>query len=301
MTSENQKNLVNLALSYGYPNRTDMYSSDDANACYSATQLIIWQITLGFRTSPTELNDKTYPMSGYSGTMTEQYTSNQYLRHFYNLILSDMASHYTRPSFTSNVPVSAQTYEMNYANGQYSVTLTDTNNVLSNYYVSADGGASVTINGNQLIVTSSNPINDSVTIKLNKRMPSTNLTTGFLIWSVAGRENDNQDMIYGVPADNDPVPSYLKVKTAAGSLKIVKTSEDGKVDGVKFQITGNGINQTVVTKNGGQMQVDNLRPGVYSVTEQTEERYETQETKHVTVISGKTATVNFHNVLKKVT
>lgn len=299
MLSENQKNLVNLALSYGYPNRTDMYSSDDANACYSATQLIIWQITLGFRTSPTELNDKTYPMSGYSGTMTEQYTSNQYLRHFYNLILSDMASHYTRPSFTSNVPVSAQTYEMNYANGQYSVTLTDTNNVLSNYYVSADGGASVTINGNQLIVTSSNPINDSVTIKLNRRMPSTNLTTGFLIWSVAGREDDNQDMISGVPADNDPVPSYLKVKTAAGSLKIVKTSEDGKVDGVKFQIIGNGVNQIVVTKNGGQMQVDNLRPGVYSVTEQTEERYETQETKKVTVISGKTATVTFHNVLKR--
>lgn len=67
MLSENQKYLVNLALSYGYPNRTDMLTNGDANACYSATQLILWQITLGFRTSPIELNDKTYPAEGYAG------------------------------------------------------------------------------------------------------------------------------------------------------------------------------------------------------------------------------------------
>lgn len=80
MLSENQKALLSLALAYGYTNRTDLETSKDANACYSATQLIIWQITFGFRTSPTELNDKTYPAAGYTGTMTEQYTSNKYLR-----------------------------------------------------------------------------------------------------------------------------------------------------------------------------------------------------------------------------
>lgn len=104
MLSENQKTLLSLALAYGYPNRTDLETSKDANACYSATQLIVWQITLGFRTSATELNDKTYPMSGYTGTMTEQYCRNKYFKYYYDLILSDMASHYKRPSFTSNVP-----------------------------------------------------------------------------------------------------------------------------------------------------------------------------------------------------
>ena len=80
--SVEQKDLLSLALAYGYPNRTDLKTSADANACYSATQLIVWQITLGFRSSPTELNDKTYPVSGYSGTMTEQLCRNKYFKDF---------------------------------------------------------------------------------------------------------------------------------------------------------------------------------------------------------------------------
>lgn len=299
MLSTEQKNLLSLALAYGYPNRTDLETSKDANACYSATQLIVWQITMGFRSSPTELNDKTYPMDGYSGTMTEQYTSNKYLKEYYDLILSDMATHYTRPSFTSNVPASAKTYEMDYVNGKYTVTLTDTNNVLSKYRVSSNGGASVSVNGNTLTISSTQPLTDSITIKLNRRMPSTNHTTGFLIWSVPGKEDNNQDMVSGVPANNDPVPSYLKVATATGSVKIVKDSEDGVVDGIKFTITGNGINQTVTTKNGGVIQVDNLRPGTYTVTEVVEDRYEPQTAKTVTVVSGQTATVSFNNTLKR--
>ena len=299
MLSTEQKNLLSLALAYGYPNRTDLETSKDANACYSATQLIVWQITMGFRSSPTELNDKTYPMDGYSGTMTEQYTSNKYLKEYYDLILSDMATHYTRPSFTSNVPASAKTYEMDYVNGKYTVTLTDTNNVLSKYRVSSNGGASVSVNGNTLTISSTQPLTDAITIKLNRRMPSTTHTTGFLIWSVPGKEDNNQDMVSGVPANNDPVPSYLKVATAAGSVKIVKDSEDGVVDGIKFTITGNGVNQTVTTKNDGVIQVDNLRPGTYTVTEQSANYYEPQKEKTVTVVSGQTATVSFSNVLKR--
>lgn len=299
MLSTEQKNLLSLALAYGYPNRTDLETSKDANACYSATQLIVWQITMGFRSSPTELNDKTYPMDGYSGTMTEQYTSNKYLKEYYDLILSDMATHYTRPSFTSNVPASAKTYEMDYVNGKYTVTLTDTNNVLSKYRVSSNGGASVSVNGNTLTISSTQPLTVSITIKLNRRMPSTNHTTGFLIWSVPGKEDNNQDMVSGVPANNDPVPSYLKVATPAGSVKIVKDSEDGVVDGITFTITGNGVNQTVTTKNGGVIQVDNLRPGTYTVTEQSANYYEPQKEKTVTVVSGQTATVSFSNVLKR--
>lgn len=84
-----------------------------------------------------------------------------------------------------------------------------------------------------------------------------------------------------------------------GSAKIVKTSEDGKVDGVSFHVQGNGIDQTVQTKNGGQIQIDNLMPGIYTVTELTEKKYEPQEVRRVTVVSGQTATVTFSNVLKR--
>lgn len=84
-----------------------------------------------------------------------------------------------------------------------------------------------------------------------------------------------------------------------GSCKIVKTSEDNKVDGISFRVQGNGIDKTVQTKSGGQIQIDGLKPGVYTVTELTEEKYEPQEVRRVTVISGQTATVTFSNVLKR--
>ena len=297
--TENQKDLLKLALTYGYPNRVGLQTSKDANACYAATQLIVWQITMGFRSSATELNDKTYPMSGYSGTMTEQYTRNKYLKAYYDAILSDMARHYTRPSFTAYTPGAAKTFEMEYKNGKYTVTLTDSNNMLGDYYVSVSGGVSASVSGNTLTLTSTKPINDAVTVKLNRRVYSTNMSTGFLIWSVPGKESANQDMVSGVPADNDPVPSYLKVRTAAGSAKIVKVSEDGKVDGITFRIQGEGVDKTVKTANGGVIQVDNLRPGVYTVTEAEYDRYVPQEVRRVTVVSGQVSTVNFSNKLRR--
>lgn len=297
--TENQKDLLKLALTYGYPNRVGLQTSKDANACYAATQLIVWQITMGFRSSATELSDKTYPMSGYSGTMTEQYTRNKYLKAYYDGILSDMATHYTRPSFTAYTASAAKTFEMDYSGGRYTVTLTDTNRVLQNYAVTVSGGASVSVNGNTLTVSSVKPLNDEVTVKLNRRVPSTDMSTGFLIWSVPGKENANQDMVSGVPADNDPVPAYLKVRTAAGSAKIVKVSEDGKVDGITFRIQGEGVDQTVKTTNGGVIQVDNLRPGVYTVTEAEYDKYVPQETRRVTVVSGQVSTVNFSNKLRR--
>lgn len=297
--TENQKDLLKLALTYGYPNRVGLQTSKDANACYAATQLIVWQITMGFRSSATELNDKTYPMSGYSGTMTEQYTRNKYLKVYYDAILSDMARHYTRPSFTAYTPGAAKTFELEHKNGKYTVTLTDSNNMLGDYYVSVSGDVSASVSGNTLTLTSTKPINDAVTVKLNRRVFSTNMNTGFLIWSVPGKESVNQDMVSGVPADNDPVPSYLKVRTAAGSAKIVKVSEDGKVDGITFRIQGNGIDKTVKTANGGVIQVDNLKPGVYTVTETEYDKYIPQEVRRVTVVSGQVSTVNFSNKLRR--
>ena len=297
--SATQKDLLTLALIYGYPNRKDVPTSRDANACYAATQVIVWQITLGFRTSATELNDKTYPMSGHTGTMTEQYCKNKYFKHYYSLILSDMENHFKRPSFTSTFQNEAPSYEMDYRNGKYSITLTDTNNVLQNFYVSSNSGVSTTINNNTLTITSSKPITSAATIKLNRRIPSTGFTTGFLIWSVPGKENQNQDMVSGVPINTDPVPAYFRIKAPAGHMKLVKTSEDGKIEGVRFQVTGNGFDKTVQTDKNGEIFLPNLQPGIYSISEETDNQYEPQNVQRVTIVSGQTSTVTFNNHLKR--
>ncbi len=84
-----------------------------------------------------------------------------------------------------------------------------------------------------------------------------------------------------------------------GKVQIVKTSEDGKVDGIAFRITGDGIDKTVKTENGGKITISNLKPGTYTITETVEDKYEPQETRKVIVVSGQTSTVNFNNTFKR--
>lgn len=103
-----------------------------------------------------------------------------------------------------------------------------------------------------------------------------------------------------VDANNDGLVTINAVNEAdPGSAKIVKTSEDGVVEGITFTITGNGINQTVTTDVNGEVKIDNLKPGTYQVKETMEDKYEPQETRSVVVVSNQVATVTFNNVLKR--
>lgn len=71
------------------------------------------------------------------------------------------------------------------------------------------------------------------------------------------------------------------------------------MEGISFTITGEGINQTVTTNKNGEFQIDNLAPGIYTVTEQTYDKYEPQDTQRITIVSGQVATVTFNNTLKR--
>lgn len=85
-----------------------------------------------------------------------------------------------------------------------------------------------------------------------------------------------------------------------GSLKLIKTSEDGKVGGIPFRIVGNGVDQVITTQPDGTFLWDSLLlPGIYEITEQTDDKYEPQATQRVTVVAGRTSTVTFNNVLKR--
>lgn len=84
-----------------------------------------------------------------------------------------------------------------------------------------------------------------------------------------------------------------------GSVKITKVSEDGKVAGIKFTITGNGMNQTVTTNSSGEVTVEDLKPGTYQVTELSEDKYIPQQVKNVTVVANRETIVSFSNYLKR--
>ena len=95
------------------------------------------------------------------------------------------------------------------------------------------------------------------------------------------------------------VVGYLNLEVKTGNMKLIKTSEDGKVEGISFTITGEGYSATKTTNSAGEIDITDLNPGVYTVTEQSIDKYEPQATQRVTIVCGQTATVNFNNVLKR--
>ena len=183
---------------------------------------------------------------------------------------------------------------MKYSDGKYTLTLTDSNSILSDFSFKTTSGVSASVSGNKLTLTSSSPVNDAVTFNSAKSMPDVGKTV-----LVPYGDATLQDVISGVENDADPIRAYFKVKTSSGNLNLVKTSEDGNVANIEFTVKGDGYSQTVKTNSKGEFELTDLVPGSYTVTEITDSKYETQKSQTVKVESGKTATVTFENILKK--
>jgi Cna protein B-type domain protein len=263
-----------------------------------ATQLLVWETVVGERDA-----DFNKVGTGGKDAICDQISTNHPLysriMSYYNSIAASVQTHSKVPSFFAKSTGKAQNIELEWDGEKYTATLTDTNNVLSNYSFSASvSGISFSVSGNKLTITADKAPSDTVTITAEKK----NLQRrGVITWTdgVYGPNGKLQDTVTYAQSVSDPVKGYLNIKVSYGSAKIVKTSEDGKVEGISFTITGNGVNKTVQTGAGGTIQIDNLTPGVYTVTEQNYDKYEPQEVRRVTVVSGQVATVNFSNVLKR--
>ncbi len=263
-----------------------------------ATQLLIWETVVGERDA-----DFGKVSTGGKNAITEQICTSHPLysqiMSYCDSIAASVQKHSKVPSFFSKSAGKAQNIELAWDGEKYTATLTDTNNVLSDYLFSASvPGIRFSVNGNKLTITADTAPADTVTITAEKRNSQ---RRGVITWTdgVYGPNGKLQDTVTYAQTVNDPVKGYLNIKVSYGSAKIVKTSEDGKVEGISFTITGNGVHKTVTTGAGGIIQIDNLAPGVYTVTEQNYDKYEPQEVRRVTVVSGQVTTVNFNNTLKR--
>lgn len=263
-----------------------------------ATQLLIWETVVGERDA-----DFGKVSTGGKNAITEQICTSHPLysqiMSYCDSIAASVQKHSKVPSFFSKSAGKAQNIELAWDGEKYTATLTDTNNVLSDYLFSASvPGIRFSVNGNKLTITADTAPADTVTITAEKKNSQ---RRGVITWTdgVYGPNGKLQDTVTYAQTVNDPVKGYLNIKVSYGSAKIVKTSEDGKVEGISFTITGNGVNKTVTTGAGGVIQIDNLAPGVYTATEQSYDKYEPQEVRRVTVVSGQVATVNFNNTLKR--
>ncbi len=284
-----KQKAINLALLYGKPGSGKSLSGTEDQK-WVATQLIVWEFVSGCRSTG----------EGYKCTNTKFIDgicaggANPGVKSVYNAISKSLANYSTVPSFASAIASKAETYEMKYSDGKYTLTLTDSNSILSDFNFKTTSGISVSKSGNKLTLTSTSSVNDAVTFNSAKSMPSVGNTT-----LIPYGDASLQDVITGVENDADPIRAYFKVKTSSGNLKLVKISEDGNVANIEFTVKGDGYSKTVKTNSKGEFKLTDLVPGNYIVTEVTDSKYETQKSQTVKVESGKTATVTFKNVLKK--
>ena len=296
--------FIGRILQYGYRGtistswRSQNESAANSIAHAYATQLLIWETVVGERDA--NFNHKAASgCSNVKDVINAKHPLRSKIMSYYNSMVSSVQNHTVVPSFCTKSSGSAKVNELEWNGSKYVTTLADSNGVLSNYAFKASiSGVTFSTSGNKLTVSMDKAPSKEFTITASKK---NGVRRGVVVWSEGthGQNSSVQDVVTYAQEVSDPVTGYVKMKVSYGSCQIVKTSEDGKVDGINFTISGNGVNQTVTTANGGKFQIDNLMPGVYTVTEQSIDKYVPQEVHRVTVVAGQVATVNFNNVLKR--
>ena len=185
-----------------------------------------------------------------------------------------------------------------------SLTVTDTNKVLSDY-------PAFTKNGSGWSITHSKNSN-SLTIKVDKSCTASSFKLANGEYYKDGTGDDDELLLYYpygseayqkliYSAYYDPVSmAFSGSITPLGDMKLVKTSEDGIVAGINFTLTGaNGFSKIVTTNANGEIDISDLVPGRYTITEENIDRYVPNQSQTITVSSGKTSSVSFYNILKK--
>lgn len=245
-----KQKAINLALLYGKPGSGKSLSGTEDQK-WVATQLIVWEFVSGCRSTG----------EGYKCTNTKFIDgicaggANPGVKSVYNAISKSLANYSIVPSFASAIASKAETYEMKYSDGKYTLTLTDSNSILSDFSFKTTGCVSATVSGNKLTLTSTSTVNDAVTFNSAKSMPDVGKTV-----LVPYGDASLQDVITGVENDADPIRAYFKVKTSSGNLKLVKTAEDGNVANIEFTVKGDGYSKTAKTNSKGEFELTALFP-----------------------------------------
>lgn len=221
---ENIQEKVLLTAYYGYT-----YPSHQTDKYRAATQALIWETILGNGTEVT-YSTKRYGKGESYNVSIEKEAINALVKR-----------HYDKPSF-SETTITSQVGK--------STTLTDTNNVLSNFEVSSSVGADAQIDKNNLKVTPT--IDGSITLTFSKKLA---YQTKYRIFYGDGIQN----ML--VPGMIDSVTFSLKIDAYYGEINITKKDQEtgtaqgqatlkGAVYGIYRKSDGKQITSITTDENG---------------------------------------------------
>ena len=305
--SPDQQRYIALATMFGY---NDLTSSNVNWQFYSygwdaamAAQIMIWQIVEG---------TFDYSTSSVSGVEAEVMHS---LSACSNSVPSSVVDVYRALKIlvmqSQNIPSCAginaalapsYTLTWNAATNRYETVVNDPSGMLAYYDFSANGLMHQRLSDTQMLVWTDQPTLQNVVSTGTSNLAAWGTHLNGCFWELVPdfwESSSVQDLVTVHQGDADPVQCYMRFSVEAqGSVRIVKTAEDGNIAGIRMNISGNGINRDVTTGPDGSVQVDGLNPGTYTVTEYPSENYVPQAPQQVTVVSGQTATVTFNNVLK---
>lgn len=288
------KTWLPVLMVYGYhPGKGSPVAKTNVNDYYFATQVIAWEFTCGYRTSP-EKRTSAKEYNNLKGKPAER---------CYSWILKEMAKHAKGASFTKDTKSGAKTYTMTYSykTKKWSVTLTDANkaNYLKKLSKTTDG-LSVSRNGYKYTFSASKAGSYTAALAnsgLGNYDGSENQS--LLIWQAKSAADSNQAVSVGATDEKEFFVKFTTEKT--GKAKVIKTSDSKVVQGFQFKLScaANGYSGTFTTDKNGTIAAD-LYPGTYIVqetltNEQKAAGYTEAKQTSVAVKAGQTAEVKVHN------
>ena len=200
---------------YGYT-----YPGHQTEQYRAATQGMIWDVIIG-EGANTHFTTARYGAGNPFDVSAEKAEIERLIAH-----------HYDRPSFNAGV------YRLQV--GQ-SLTLTDTNNVLSNFDISVSG-AEYSVNGNTLTIK---PTTDgTINLSMTKKQPYANSYKLFVGDGI-------QNMM--VPGTVDPVVAGIRIKSYRSTVEVEKLDKETNTNVAPGQATLKGATYGVYEKSTGNL------------------------------------------------
>ena len=285
--TKQQVEAMGLVSLYGQQTFPDSYKTTAGKAAIgrmTATQILIWEIAIGWRSSSKPyslLNDSfmrrfkdknqgigcimNYSQYWSMGNDLAYITN---IRTAYNEIAAKVEKHYRIPSFTQkDIGKAPIIYLEPDGKGNYTATVTDTNNILSEYTLPTMDGVTFTKNGNKLTITTKNKF-DAKLVAPTKTVPNFEDQTYYYWYS-----GSYQTLIScAAEPSYDPVPAYFKIqsKEREGKIEVNKNDPNGKkLDGAYFVATNQetGEKYTIGPTVNGYASKDHIPYGSYEIEE----------------------------------
>ena len=271
-----------------------------------ACQFLIYEIVCGLRDAET-FQLKSSNESGTAGDIfyNAGVDAVPYFAPNYNQLVSLVQGSLQIPSFTSTSSSTAPTIILT---GE-ETSVYDSNGVLSNFSFSDGNGAEFYKSGNTLYIYQTGDISESTVFRATQYIPSAANST-YCLWYMSGSSYQTTISLYSPSSGS--LNAYFKLKAPAkGTINLTKTAEDGlNLAGWQFGIYSNSACTSLVagpytTNSSGKISVTGLSAGTYYVKElghtdsSINALYTCSSTnpQKVTLSSGGTASVSFHNKL----